>query len=494
MDCVTELNQNTAEPKMTPDQQEAFNQMKAGENLFICGVAGTGKSFLIKRFSRYCNDNHISLLLCAPTGAAAVEINGITIHKAFDLSIGLNIPKSSDDNKKKSKRSTAILRSAQVILIDEISMVRLDIFETIMQKIENENRIRANGSRKIKQGPIQVILCGDFFQLPPVIPDNDSDTLNKFYKKPIEYGYAFQSKYWYEYQEAGFKIMRLNKVVRQTNKDFIKNLNMIRKGNPKGIDYINQNCASQPIEDAIWLFGKREDVKAKNERKLQEIHSEQFDFIMETKGEVKKSQQIADDCLSLKVGCRVMAIANLPQFNIYNGLCGTVIFFSNGYPVVEFDNSTRIRLTPFTWKVYDYKVEGGKLMKVENGSYSQIPLVLAYATTIHKSQGKTFDKVNISPNIFSPGQLYVALSRVKEISYMYLTRPITANDIFISKEVKKFDRDPRRYKFFKKKPGRKKSEHKKEFVTIKVEKKFEEPVRDYIKKLKEEDNRINKLQ
>ena len=451
---------NIADYSFNDSQQKAFDAMKSGKNLYISGPAGTGKSYLIKCFADWCKRNHKSLMICAPTGMAAREIGGETCHTAFSLDVGPLL------KSKKLGRPIKSLMEAEVILIDEISMLRIDAFDTIIRKVEHANDIRRrdvtvymNGSDEQRQEiqdsewklkPIQLILVGDFFQLPPVLTKKDREVLEgpDGYGYKLKNGYAFQSDEWHKYG-GGFETVRLTTIVRQKHdKAFTDALNLLRKGNPDGADYILEHASAHPVKGGIKLYGTRKDVAKENIRELSKLPGMPKTYEMIREGSFGDSELVADIDLVLKKGARVMSIINDPHGNRYvNGSLGTVEKLLKDLVVVKFDNGVTINVERNRWEVDSYKVADGKLQKTPDGFYEQFPLKLAYAITIHKSQGQTFDKVNISTKSFAPGQLYVALSRIKSVENMYIEGDIAGKNLKVDQEVLKFDRHWRQYKY-----------------------------------------------
>ena len=453
---------------LTKSQQEAFDLMTQGKNLYICGPAGTGKSYLIECFVDYCSKKHKPLMVCAPTGMAARKIHGETCHSAFSLDVGPIL------NKKLGKPIKNLMES-EILLIDEISMLRIDAFDAIIRKVEQANRIRKRDletylydsdaeRQKIidsnwKLNPIQIILVGDFYQLPPVLVDKDRSVLESAdaYNHPLGNGYAFQSDRWHSYSN-GFITVRLTEVVRQQHdKAFTVALNKIRKGKMEGADYIVKNVSDHPLKDGIWLYGKRKDVEKENIRKVESLPGAARTYKLKRTGDFGDSELAVDTSLTLKVGARVMSLLNDPHGDRYvNGSLGTVEKLLNDLVTVRFDNGSVVNIERYKWSVYKYDVVDGKLSQTLRGTYEQFPLRLAYAITIHKSQGQTFDKVNISTKSFAPGQLYVGLSRVRSVENMYIEGDIDEKNLLVDKEVLRFDRHPHEYRFFDSRGGARK--------------------------------------
>ena len=460
----------------TKGQQLAYDAMMSGENVFLTGEAGTGKSYVIRKF---VEKKGRDVLVCAPTGVAAINVGGATLHKAFHLPPGIIHPKTLI-------KPGSVVIAAKTIIIDEISMCRFDIFSEIARIL------RKTRTHK------QLIVVGDFYQLPPVLKDKERDYLcnlwagyvsEEFETDDLSEPYAFLSKYWEKFH---FRSICLTEQMRQHDDlDFLENLNLIRVGNESAIHWIMKNAALNPKQGAIYLSGRNDDVALKNKRGLDQINAVPQQYRAEIKGKFDKNDTLAEEILTLKTGCRVMALVNDTTDKKYvNGSLGTVKSTGNDYVIVDFENGNKnVVVRNFTWLAYDYiseekeykeyrliigrddntgkiklspwKVvadgeaiptetvtEDGRalirtvtkksIIKIQSGSMTQIPLKLAYAVTIHKSQGQTYDAVVLNPYCFDSGMLYVALSRVRRITDLYLERPIEYTDLQTSYAVKDF--------------------------------------------------------
>ena len=513
------IEEDHDEYNLTKSQKKAFDAMKSGKNLFISGPAGTGKSYLIECFADYCKKKHIPLMLCAPTGMAAREIHGETCHAAFRLKIGPIF-----DEKHEKPYSEPVgkpiknLMEAEIILIDEVSMLRIDAFECIIQKLEHANRKRKeliekyiNGSSDERQAvenskwklkPVQLILVGDFFQLPPVLVPEDKKTLEKVYKSKLGNGYAFQSDYWHSYA-GGFETIRLTEIVRQEHdKEFTNALNKLRKGDFDGAEYIVKNSSDLPFKDGIWLYGTRKAVSRENNRELAVLPGKPKSYKMIKVGNFSDKELVADPTLTLKNGARVMSLMNDRYGDRYvNGSLGTVTKLLKDLITVRFDNGNVIDIDRYKWEVYGYDVVDDKLTHVLRGTYEQFPLRLAYALTIHKSQGQTFDKVNISTETFAPGQLYVGLSRVKSVSNMYIQGDIDGHNLIVDDEVCRFNRRPKEYRFFEHRGGARKGAGRKPSKegrgptqAMRIPVRYKSQVNDFMSKLDELDTSKESLE
>lgn len=455
---VTEKNPAYRYPSaydtLNKEQKAYFNDMVNGENIFISGNAGTGKSYLTRVFNEFCDLNNKRIIKVAPTGVAAKNIGGCTMHRTFKMGTELQL----DDPKKVSK----VLLSTDVVLIDEISMARIDNFEFCMKQIEivNQTRKEKNEKNHAKPGdknyktPIQVILVGDFFQLPPVLKKEDKEILeNHKYHKDIGTGFSFTSEYW---DKLGIKLCYLTEVVRQKGDDgFLDSLNKVKYGDASGLNYIRMNSSKTPFEKAVTLAGKNSTVKEINTTELYKLPGKKYTSIAEITGDVKKSEITMEEEFDFKIGARVLMTANANPVtgNTYtNGTLGTIIDIKeepvcDWLPgevygiVVQFDDGTIATVGKETVEntVYEIEKQKKEVQKIDEdgkvqfetveqdvpvqkiiGSVTQFPMKLGYAISIHKSQGQTYDKMNLIPEIFADGQLYVALSRVTKVDGLYI--------------------------------------------------------------------------
>ena len=409
---------------LTPEQKTVLERAKEGENLFITGGAGTGKTVLTKAIIRELSKTQ-SVMVLASTGVAASHIGGATIHSGLRLGVSIRDPKAKVRvNTKKDP-----IAFADVLVIDEISMCRIDIFDQIVHILSYVS------AQKKKE--IQLIVVGDFNQLPPVVRNEDREALLAYYTEAqIDGGaYAFASQAW---EMCDFQVISLTETLRQENVAFAKALRQVSEGDRSGLRYIIENRSQTPIPGAIEVCSMNRQVEAINKKHVQLCKE-----ITVSEAEVTENGDepvIAGDYpfpyninyhLELGVGLKIMVLKNLYTGKgkpvCVNGDTGVITKIDTDRESlkVKLDkNGTTIDLKKETFPITGYKVEekDGKKVAVpyEKGTYTQYPAALGYAVTIHKAQGKTFSAANMHlKNIFSYGQLYVALSRVSDVKNLY---------------------------------------------------------------------------
>lgn len=407
--------------ELTQDQKKVFDAIMEGENVLLLGLAGCGKSFLISNVIKELHAQRKNVVVTAPTGIAALNIeSGITIHRAFGIKpqpvfSTLYTPSASN------------VAGMDVLIIDEISMVRCDLFDSIMRAVVNLSLDK----------PIKVILVGDFFQLPPVITTRDEEVFHTVYPDATS-GYAFEGEMWDMFD---FVPHILTKSIRQADQSFVDELNRARMGDNSCVPYFNKRVKADNGNDAIRLYGTNNKADVYNKMRLSKLKTEKKTYVSECDGEVKDSDKPVPDSLTLAVGARVMCVANDNTLHQYvNGSFGTVTRLDDRAIEVSFDNGNIATVGYNDWEILNAKSsdtgDGKKRVETESvGTYSQIPFKLGYAITMHKSQGQTYDACTIDPHIFSDGQLYVALSRCRTIDGVSLLSPIKANSLKASQTV-----------------------------------------------------------
>lgn len=460
---------------LTDGQKEILKHLIDGENIFIAGNAGTGKSFLVDAFSAYCDENEINIVKVAPTGVAAQHIKGTTIHRQFGFKAKLEMGYT-----KMSDCMAEMEYDIDVMLIDEISMVRIEIFDKIIQVLNRCNRDRKR--KGIKK--IQLIVCGDFYQLPPVMPPADREALSEYYGCDIRNGFAFQSRYWKKY---GLKMMKLEEVVRQDDKIFCRALEAIKHRNDKCIPWLMEHFSKKELEGEVWVCGKNATAKDKNSKELERLNGKKIISKAVYRGKVTAKDKLCDEVFEYKIGAKVMFLTNERGGDSYqNGTIGTIVDADDetGAILVKInDTGKTVSVNKQKFEKYEYVVteteifdrdRKGNIKKDENGepltkikkqieaheigSAIQYPLRLGYAITIHKSQGQTYGAMNFMPEIFSEGQLYVALSRSKAVEKIYIMGQLYPRMFMTSEEVEKFYSDPDNYDYFAERSSNKKEE------------------------------------
>lgn len=387
------MNTNT----LTKSQKLAFEYYRNGENLFIHGSAGSGKSFLIERIVEDSKKRGKEILVCAPTGKAAVNVNGMTIHSAFKVARGIvNIDEIFPGRRINPRDEESILDTADIIIIDEISMVRFDLFEGIVRSVKSSK---------------QLIIFGDFYQLPPVLTDKEKDAYEKTYEAKI---FAFESLYF-----KNFTVIELKEIVRQKDEEFVNILNSLRRGDSQ---YLKKFTINKKNENAITLVATNREVDDINSAMMRRLQNHStYEAICE--GKVSTDDMFADEILTLAPGAKVIFTCNDKYNRFINGTEAKIVRCGKNDVEVEIDGII-ITIEPVKVditepKLVEYIIDGKRKKRIENvkvGSFSQLPLRLAWAITIHKSQGMSLSQVNINPaRCFAHGQLYVAISRCRTL-------------------------------------------------------------------------------
>jgi ATP-dependent exoDNAse (exonuclease V) alpha subunit len=407
-----------------------------GRHIFITGKAGTGKSTLLDYFR---NATRKKVAVLAPTGVAALNVRGQTIHSFCRFKPDITL----DKVKKLSGKGAALYRNLDAVIIDEISMVRADLLDCV------ERFLSLNGPHPKKRfGGLQMIFIGDLYQLPPVVTSADRDIFSNQYETP----YFFSSRI---FNDPGFdmEFVELEKIYRQTQEDFILLLNAIRNRSvtEEDIGQLNRRCDAgfvPPDEDFyIHLTSTNDLAYRRNQEKLAQLPGRAFRYEGLLEGEFDKSHLPTDELLELKRGAQVMMVNNDPNGRWVNGSIGRIVGVeklksSPDILAVELRDGFEVDVAPYTWEIFklDFDERAGKLFTETIGSFTQYPLRLAWAITIHKSQGKTFDKVviDIGRGTFAHGQVYVALSRCTNFEGIVLKKEIRKSHIRMDWRVIKF--------------------------------------------------------
>ena len=380
----------------------AMAALRTGKsNIALIGAAGTGKSTLVRNFlSKLSPEERAATLVVAPTGRAADHLDAQTIHKAFQL------PNEVQPNDEVTAAPKA-LYSISRLIIDEINMVRIDVFTKVIKTI-----------RFIEQQTdkhIQVIVVGDFGQIQPVTTDEDMDVI-KFYYPEAKGVYAFQSELW---EQMNFRKIVLKCIYRQQEPEFMQRLNEIKYGKLSAVDWFNKNAGSLFSCNPIYICPTNKLVDYYNKQAEDRFFPDElvsFDAVI-TDGTPQEAELPCPRQLRLAVGMRIMTICNADKFK--NGSMGRIIKIKPNSIQVRFDNGAEVTISTMRFKLQD------------GGIYEQLPVVLAYAITANKSEGMTFDEINVVPGYFAPGQLYTVLSRCKSLKNIHIIGELSEKDLIV---------------------------------------------------------------
>lgn len=401
------------------------------ENIFLTGNAGTGKTTFLNLLRTQTAKRMVVL---APTGVAAINAKGQTIHSFFQLPFTPFLPEYKKEKGQIKKDKINIFRTIDLLVIDEISMVRADLLDAI------DDRLREYRKQKYTPfGGVQCLFIGDLQQLPPVVRDEDWALMQKHYSTP----FFFSSK---ALQESSYVTIELKKIYRQADEKFISILNEVRNNHlsMESLNELNKHYLPEyePKEGEIFLTTHNKIADAFNEKKLNELEEESNIYNAIIKDRFPESMYPVDESLELKIGAQVMFTRNNRDANYYNGKIGTIIDLSEHKITIKCkEDAFPIVAERETWENTEIKIDKESKDQYEEvvGSFSQFPLRLAWAITIHKSQGLTFDRAIIDAIAsFSHGQVYVALSRCKSLDGMVLKSPIKLESIITDLNVTRY--------------------------------------------------------
>ncbi len=401
------------------------------ENVFLTGNAGTGKTTFLNLLRTQTAKRMVVL---APTGVAAINAKGQTIHSFFQLPFTPFLPEYKKEEGQIKKEKINIFRTIDLLVIDEISMVRADLLDAIDDRLREYRR-----QRHLPFGGVQCLFIGDLQQLPPVVRDEEWAIMQKHYATP----FFFSSK---ALQQSSYVTIELKKIYRQADEKFIGILNEVRNNHlsMESLNELNKHYLSEyePKEGEIFLTTHNRIADAFNEKKLNELEetSNIYDAII--KDRFPESMYPVEPSLELKIGAQVMFTRNNREANYYNGKIGTIIDLSEHKITVKCkEDSNPIVAERETWENTEIRIDKETKEQHEDvvGTFSQFPLRLAWAITIHKSQGLTFDRAIIDAmSSFSHGQVYVALSRCKSLDGMVLKSPIKLESIITDLNVTRY--------------------------------------------------------
>jgi len=420
--------------KLEDDLAMAYNLMEfTNESMFLTGRAGTGKSTLLNYFRKTTVKKYVVL---APTGLAALQVGGSTIHSFFGFPLR-TLMKNDPEIRAWAKGHPRyrILKKMDTLIIDEVSMVRVDLLEAI------DFSLRLNMDNDLPFGGKQVIFIGDVFQLSPVVTTQD-------YQAPDFDDHS--SAYFFSanaFRQARPKILELKKIYRQHDEDFIFLLNRIRQGiaDTNDLDALNERVVALKEDNgdfAIVLTSVNAAADQVNMMKLLALRTTGQVYKGKSEGTFHERLYPANPVLNLREGAQVMMVKNDPQGRWVNGSIGKVESVTPEEITVRFADGKVHRVDPVTWENKSYKWERttNTISFEVHGTYTQYPIRLAWAITIHKSQGLTFEKViiDMGRGAFAHGQLYVALSRCKSLAGIILKTKILSKDMIVDEAVSYF--------------------------------------------------------
>ncbi len=421
-------------------QTQALNILKTGANVFLTGEPGAGKTHTINNFVNYLRDCEVEPAITASTGIAATHIGGMTIHSWSGIGIKTKLDKYDLDKIASSEYIAKRVHRTKVLIIDEISMLStgmLDMVDMVCREIKQKGEAF---------GGIQIVLVGDFFQLPPIIKrefthEKQSSLMSNSKSKPI---FAYEGGAW---ERSRPVVCYLNEQHRQDDSDFLSVLSAIRANNIKAehkahivARKIDHDDMPEETMHITKLFSHNINVDQVNNLELAKLEEEVKCFEMLSSGNDKLVEVLKKGCLSpekleLKIGAVVMCTKNNPKERFVNGTLGTIVDYEefSGYPIIKTKSGHNIVITPMDWTVE----ENGKI----RAQITQVPLRLAWAITVHKSQGMSMDAAVMDlSQVFEFGQGYVALSRVRRLSGLYLLG-INEHALKVHPEILKKDVD-----------------------------------------------------
>lgn len=419
--------------ELTSEFSHALDLLAKGtDNLFITGRAGTGKSTLLQAFRRTTPKNAVVL---APTGVAAVNVGGQTIHSFFGFK-----PNVTPEGVKKIRGKRAELyKKIETIIIDEVSMVRADLLDAV------ERFLFLNGKKPGEPfGGVQMVLFGDLYQLPPVVQRKEEDAFRHHYETP----YFFSAK---AFPTLSLEWIELSKVFRQTDSQFLSILNHIRNQtvSENELAQLNKQVVRAndhlPLpEDCIFLTTTNKQAMTINLTRLAHLPALSCSFSAIIEGTFEENAFPTASQLELKEGAQVMLLNNDSLSRWVNGTLAKIkkIDIEGERILIVLPNDREEEITPYTWDMFHFSVDPTlhRLVPVSIGKFTQMPVRLAWAITIHKSQGLTFDKavIDLTHRTFAHGQLYVAISRLRTLDGLFLTHPVQKRDILLDDRIVKF--------------------------------------------------------
>ena len=415
--------------------RHALDMMEhTSKSIFITGRAGTGKSTLLSYFRHTTKKKAVVL---APTGVAALNVKGQTIHSFFRFKPNITLERVRKVYSSTDKEN--IYKKPDAVVIDEISMVRADLLDCV------DAFLRLNGPRADRAfGGIQMVFIGDLYQLPPIVTGPEKEIFRSVYGSPYFYSARV-------FDSLEMEFVELEKVYRQHDEGFINLLNSIRNNSitEDGLELLNQRCIPEfepcPEDFYVYLTTVNRLADQINSKELAKLDGTVYTFDASIEGRFGAGYLPTAIDLEVKVGAQIMMVNNDAYGRWVNGSIGKItdiIRDDDGEHIIvaELSDGDTVDITPYTWEIFRFFAEEGQLQSEVIGRFRQYPLMLAWAVTIHKSQGKTFDKViiDIGRGAFAHGQTYVALSRCTTVGGIVLKKPILKKDIWTDYKVVDF--------------------------------------------------------
>lgn len=427
------MSTSIPDDKTNPKMQLAWQLVnETGISLFLTGKAGTGKTTFLKRLRETSDKN---IVVVAPTGIAAINAGGVTIHSFFQLPVGGTLGNESTRRIDRfSRDKLKLLRSMDLLVIDEVSMVRadlLDVVDTVLRRYRDPSR---------PFGGVQLLMIGDLQQLAPVVKENEAATLRNLYDTP----YFFSAN---ALRNLQYGVITLDRIYRQKDAEFLHLLNAIRDNSagPAELEVLNRRVRPgfkpAAAEGYIRLVTHNAQAQDINERQLALLTSDLFAFDATVDGDFPVGGTNAETTMLIKEGAQVMFLRNDPSKNIYNGMIGHVEAINDNKIIVRpVDRYDTVEVEPVTWQNIKFETDDKGVVKERVvGSFTQYPLRLAWAVTVHKSQGLTFDHAIIDvARSFAHGQVYVALSRCTSLDGLVLESPVSPSSIISDPAVASF--------------------------------------------------------
>lgn len=432
---LTPENSPLSKLVITPGFERALDHLRAGHHLFLTGKAGTGKSTLIRH---YLENTTRQTVVAAPTGIAALNVDGYTIHRLFSFPIGVTEELVRSDRYRPGKFAR-VLSQIDTLIIDEASMVRADLFDALAAALE---RFGPRPGQSF--GGVQLVLVGDLYQLPPVVTEAESEWINENFSSP----FFFSAR---SFDSQTFPLVELDTVFRQLGDDrLVHLLNSVRDGSMLDAARAELNKRTDPdfepdlSEFWLTLATTNRIAATRNHAMLKRLPDPAQTFVADITGDTAGFEYPTDESLSIAPGAQVMMLTNEPSDEWVNGTLGkvTAISHHDNEPVVTvlLRDGRSVEVSRHVWEITRPSVIGGSLVHEVIGTYTQLPMKLAWAITIHKSQGQTLDRVvvDLTGGTFANGQLYVALSRCKSLDGLVLKRDVLPRDLKTDVRVRRY--------------------------------------------------------